>query len=57
MLLRIVLRASVNGVFSSWRIARLAKENVVYMYLSGRDKPDLRTICRLKKRKCSKEIE
>lgn len=35
MLLRLVLMASVDGVFSSRRIARLAEENMVYMYLSG----------------------
>jgi len=35
MLLRMVLMAFVDGVFSSRRIARLAEENVVYMYLSG----------------------
>jgi transposase len=56
MLLRMVLMASVDGVFSSRRIARLAEENVVYMYLSGMDKPDFRTICRFKI-ECNKEIE
>lgn len=56
MLLRIVVMASVDGVFSSRRIARLAEENVVYMYLSGMDKPDFRTICRFKI-ECSEQIE
>jgi len=56
MLLRIVIMASVDGVFSSRRIARLAEENVVYMYLSGMDKPDFRTICRFKI-ECAQEIE
>jgi len=36
--------ASVDGVFSSRWIARLAEENLVYMYLSGIDKPDFRTM-------------
>lgn len=56
MLLRVVIMASVDGVFSSRRIARLAEENVVYMYLSGMDKPDFHTICRFKI-ECSKQIE
>ena len=56
MLLRIVIMAGVDGVFSSRRVARLAEENVVYMYLSGMDKPDFRTICRFKI-ECRKEIE
>ncbi len=56
MLLRIVIMASVDGVFSSRRIARLAEENVVYMYLSGMDKPDFHTICRFKI-ECAEQIE
>jgi len=43
----------VDGVFSSRRIA---EENLVYMYLSGKDKPDFRTICRFKI-ECAQEIE
>jgi transposase len=56
MLLRLVLMASVDGIFSSRRIARLAEENLVYMYLSGMYKPDFRTICRFKI-ECSEQIE
>lgn len=56
MLLRIVIMASIDGVFSSRRIARITEENVVYMYLSGMDKPDFRTICRFKI-ECAQEIE
>lgn len=48
MLLRIVIMAGFDGVFSSRRVTRLTEENVVYVYLSGMDKPDFRTICRLK---------
>jgi len=53
MLLWIVSMDSVDGVFSSRKIA---EENLVYMYLSGRDKPDFRTICRFKI-ECAQEIE
>jgi len=56
MLLRIVIMAPVDGVFSSKRIARLAEENLIYMYLSGMDKPDFRTIYRFKI-ECAQEIE
>jgi transposase len=48
MLLMLVIMASIDGIFSSRKIARLAEENLVYMYLSGMDKPDFRTICRFK---------
>jgi len=35
---------------------KLAEENMVYMYLSGMDKPDFRTICRFKI-ECAEQIE
>jgi transposase len=56
MLLRLVIMASIDGIFSSRKIARLAEENLVYMYLSGMDKPDFRTICRFKI-ECASQIE
>ncbi|MCW3138056.1 MAG: transposase, partial [Methanophagales archaeon] len=56
MLLRLVIMASVDGIWSSRKIARLAHENVVYMYLTGNEKPDFRTICNFK-RECKELIE
>ena len=37
MLLRLVIMASVDAIWSSRKIARLAHENVVYMYLKFRE--------------------
>lgn len=48
MLLRLLLMAYVDCVFSSRKIAKLAEENVVYMYVTGGEKPDFRTICNFK---------
>ncbi len=48
MLLRLLLMAYLDGVFSSRKIARIAQENVVYMYLTGMETPDFRTICNFK---------
>jgi transposase len=45
MLLRLLVQAAIDGVWSSRKIARLAHENVIYMYLTGNEKPDFRTIC------------
>jgi transposase len=56
MLLRLVLMASVDAIWSSRKIAKLAHENVVYMYLTGHEKPDFRTICNFKK-ECKGLIE
>ena len=55
MLLRLVIMASVDAIWSSRKIARLAHENVVYMYLTGNEKPDFRTICNFK-RECKELI-
>ena len=56
MLTRLVIMASVDGIFSSRKIMKLAEENMVYMYLSGMDKPDFRTIWRFKI-ECAEQIE
>jgi transposase len=56
MLTRLVIMASVDGIFSSRKIMRLAEENMVYMYLPGMDKPDFRMICRFKI-ECAEQIE
>ena len=44
MLTRLVIMASIDGVRSSRKIAKLTEENVVYMYLCGGDSPSYRTI-------------
>ena len=48
--------ASVDSVWSSRKIAKLACENVIYMYLTGNEKPDFRTICNFK-RECKGLLE
>ena len=54
MLLRLLVQAAIDGVWSSRKIDKLAHENVVYMYLTGNEKPDFRTICNF--RRDSKEL-
>jgi transposase len=48
MLLRLLVQAAIDGVWSSRKIDRLAHENVVYMYLAGNEKPNFRTICKFR---------
>jgi transposase len=48
MLIRIIIMASIDGVFSSRKIMKLINENVIYIYLSGKESPDFRTILRFK---------
>lgn len=49
MLLRLLVQAAIDGVWSSRDIGKLARENIIYMYLTGNEKPDFRTICLFRK--------
>ncbi len=49
MLLRLMVQAAIDGMFSSRKIDRLAHENVIYMYLAGNAKPDFRTLCNFRR--------
>lgn len=49
MLLRLLVQASIDGVWSSRKIDKLASENFIYVYLTGNKKPDFRTICLFRK--------
>ncbi len=51
MLLRLLVQAAVDGVWSSRKIDKLAHENVIYMYLAGNEKPDFRTLCNFRRDK------
>jgi len=48
MLLKVLVYAYSDGVRSSRRIAKALRENVIYMWLSGGNKPDFRTINRFR---------
>ena len=49
MLLSVLFYSYAKGVFSSRKIAQQLKENVRFMYLSGRQSPDFRTISDFRK--------
>ncbi len=49
VMMKLLIMATVDGIRSSRRIARLAKENVVYMFIAGLLKPDFRTISDFRK--------
>jgi transposase len=51
MLLSILIYGYMNGMFSSRQIAKQLKENLSFMYLSGNERPDFRTISRFRKEK------
>lgn len=49
VMMKLLIQGSIDGIRSSRKIAKATKENVAYMYLSDRSKPDFRTICRFRK--------
>ncbi len=44
LMLKLLILGMIDGIRSSRKLARSAKENIVYMYLAGLLKPDFRTI-------------
>ncbi|MCL2687427.1 MAG: transposase [Methanobrevibacter sp.] len=48
MLTLLVLMGAVDGIFSSRKLEELTHVNYVYIYLTGNEKPDFRTISRFK---------
>ncbi len=51
MLLSVLLYGYMNGVFSSRKIAGRLKQDLAFMYLSGNQTPDFRTLCRFRREK------
>ncbi|MFH1063986.1 MAG: IS1182 family transposase [Candidatus Woesearchaeota archaeon] len=47
--LKLLMLANIDGIKSSRRIAKNAQENVVYIYLAEKAKPDFRTLCNFRK--------
>jgi transposase len=48
MMLKIILYAYTQGIYSSRVIAKQLEENIYFMWLSGNKKPDFRTINRFR---------
>jgi len=57
MLLKVIIYAYTQRVFSSRRIAKELRENVNYMWLSGMSRPDHRTINRFRGEVMRKVVE
>jgi transposase len=48
MMLKVILYAYSNRMYSSRQIAKQLKENIIFMWLSGEQQPDFRTINRFR---------
>jgi len=53
MMLKIILYSYAKGIYSGRKIARELESNIFYWYLSGRQKPDFRTICLFRARQAN----
>lgn len=49
ILLKIIIMGMIDSIRTSRKLKKNAKENVVYMYLAGKSKPDFRTISDFRK--------
>jgi transposase len=50
MIIKVLIYGMLIGIRSSRKIEALLKDSLVFMYLSGRQAPDFRTICRFRRR-------
>jgi transposase len=57
MLLKVLLYAYINKVFSTRRIAAELRENINFMWLSGGNRPDFRTINRFRGERLGETIQ
>lgn len=57
MLLKVIVFAYMNNIYSSRRIENLVKENIYYMWLSGMQKPDHNTINRFRSKRLSSGLK
>lgn len=48
MLLKVIIHAYIERIYSSRRIAKALRENINFLWLSGQNKPDFRTINRFR---------
>jgi transposase len=51
MLVKILFYGYMNSTFSSRKLAEKTQSDIAFMFLSGGNKPDFRTIARFRKEK------
>ena len=57
MLLKVLVYAYVNNVYSSRKIAEAVQENIAYMWLAGMSRPDHNTINRFRGQRLQKSLQ
>ena len=56
MMLKVILYAYTQKIYTSRQIAKALRENVNFMWLSGNNRPDFRTINKFRKEKLSEHL-
>ena len=57
MLLKVLIYAYIKKIYSSRKIAAALRENIHFMWLSGRNHPDFRTINRFRGERLAETIQ
>ncbi|PZR29953.1 MAG: hypothetical protein DI535_00155 [Citrobacter freundii] len=57
MLLKILVHAYFNNIYSSWRIEEQVSQNIYFMWLAGTSKPDHNTINRFRSQRLQKTLQ
>jgi transposase len=57
MLLKILVYAYIQGIYTSRQIAKAIRENIHFMWLAGENRPDFRTINRFRSSRLKGEID
>lgn len=57
MLTKVIIYAYTQRIYSSRQIAKALRENIVFMWLAGRQQPDFRTINRFRSERMKQQLE
>ena len=57
MLTKVIIYAYTQRIYSSRQIAKTVRENVMFMWIAGRQRPDFRTINRFRSERMKEVLE
>lgn len=57
MLTKVIIYAYTQRIYSSWQIAKAIRENIMFMWVAGRQRPDFRTINRFRSERMKAVLE
>ncbi|MFC4811112.1 transposase [Paenibacillus sp. GCM10023250] len=57
MLTKVIIYAYAQRIYSSRQIAKSVRENIIFMWIAGRQRPDFRTINRFRSERMKEVLE